>query len=142
MKLMNHRYLSLLALVFVIGCGGGSKLVGAWKTDMQGQPATVNFNKDGTMTMVADIGQQPQGTFHAEVSGKWREEGNSVYSTMTGVKVTNASGQFAGKEAPIEKMITPTLEIGKEKKNTLVWDGDNKFTKSDENGVKQTYTRG
>jgi hypothetical protein len=126
------------SVLLLVGCNKGSKFVGTWNATMEKMPAVVTFNGDKTVTMEIDLPQM-QGV-HVSAKGTWREQGDKLYITPTDVHGSNLPAQLKGQEASFDQGLKQGMTVGKERENTVKWNGDDSFDATSPNGTI-TYTR-
>lgn len=140
MRLMRKVFVSVLAALTlaIVGCSKPDKFVGQWKMDVNGAPATADFKPGGAMTIGIDV-KAFQG-LHVDVTGKWRDEADKLFITVTDATVSNFPPQLKGHEQEFTDQMKKSMEIGKEEGGTVKWEGDDKFSIS-RDGNSTTFTR-
>lgn len=141
------RKLLLPALVAlslsIVGCSSApqakpDKFVGHWNTNINGAPATANFEPDGSMKMAIVV--KTFQDLHVDLIGKWRDKGDQLFITVADATASNFPPQMKGHEQEFTDAMKKSMEIGKEEGGTVKWEGDDKFEIS-RNGNSTAFTR-
>lgn len=139
---MRKVFLSALAAftLAIVGCGSAKpdKFVGQWKMDVNGAPATANFESGGAMTIKIDV--KAFQSLQVNVTGKWRDEGDKLFITVADATATNFPPQLKGHETEFTEQMKKSMEIGKEESGTVKWEGADKFTIT-RDGNSSAFTR-
>lgn len=123
---MKLRLLPLLALamVLLLGCAKGDKLVGTWEGMLavtnQTARVTQTFKADKTMAGTFNLEIPQLGKIVIEVAGTWESKGDDeVTSKVTSVKVVEAPESVRQQiQAQMEK------QMAKTESSKLTWNGN------------------